>query len=861
MATTLAWAVALLFLLLDGSLLPSTADAADTITASRPLSGNQKVESRGDKFALGPTARWASAPVWERGGRCLLRLSAAAYGLPIAAAPCQANAVQRIICLAFAGFPNRGRRRVGGPPNKWYIAIWYNKVSIQAAVWIANREAPISNPYESQLTISQDGALVLYDQSRSVVWSSNVPNVASSNVNSSEAKTVAVLLNTGNLILSQASNMSHVLWQSFDHLTDTLLPNMKIGLNKVTGARTRLVAWRNQFDPSPGIFSVEMDRNDNTQYIFLWNNSQPYFTGGKYDPDTGAFSGIPEMTPMRNSMYTFQYVNNSKEAYFMLTVKNDNILFRLTIDASGQARSTVWMENRNEWMLFFLQPKAKCAVYSMCGAFSRCRESSLPPCSCLKGFHEQSPNSWISGNYAKGCTRNVGLQCHSNSSAQKAREDRFYVMNNVKLPDWSHSVPVESVGYCKVACLNNCSCSAYSYNGTCLLWYTDLVNLQDSLDDSGDTIFIRLAASELPDSKTKKLRVVFIIIGGLIALVCGVTACTACICLVRKRTMKAILPSTSDGRLATFKYSDLQLITKGFSEKLGSGSFGSVFKGVLPDKTVVAVKKLEGLHQGEKQFRAEMSTIGTIHHIHLVRLLGFCSHGTQRMLVYEHMHNGSLDRHLFGNNSGALGWSRRYQIAVGVAKGLAYLHEKCRDCIIHCDIKPENILLDVTFVPKVADFGLAKLLGRDFSRVLTSMRGTIGYLAPEWISGMAITTKADVFSYGMLLFEIISQRRNIEKGEQGANMFFPVLVAKKLLEGDLQALLEPESVAEIDLEELARACKIACWCVQDEENSRPSMGEIVQILEGFVDVSIPPIPRYLHVLAERADLAESSVNE
>lgn len=346
---------------------------------------------------------------------------------------------------------------------------------------------------------------------------------------------------------------------------------------------------------------------------------------------------------------------------------------------------------------------------------------------------------------------------------------------------------------------------AYSYNGTCLVWYTDLVNLQDNLDGSGDTIFIRLAASELPDSKTKKWRVVSIIIGGFILLVCGVITC---ICFLRKRTMKAIIPIAVDGHLTTLKYSDLQLITKSFSEKLGLGSFGSVFKGALPDKTVVAVKKLEGFRQGEKQVRAEMSTIRTIHHINLVRLLGFCSHGAQRLLVCEHMQNGSLDRHLFVNNAGALSWSRRYQIAIGISKGLPYLHERCRDCIIHCDIKPDNILLDASFVPKVADFGLAKLLGRDFSRVLTSMRGTIGYLAH-----------------------------------------------------DVQTLLDPESVDVIDLEELGRACKVACWCVQDEESSRPSMGEIVQILEGFVDVSIPPVPRYLHVLAERANHVEISINE
>ena len=162
----------------------------------------------------------------------------------------------------------------------------------------------------------------------------------------------------------------------------------------------------------------------------------------------------------------------------------------------------------------------------------------------------------------------------------------------------------------------------------------------------------------------------------------------------------------------------------------------------------------------------------------------------------------------------------------------------------------KNILLDASFVPKVADFGLAKLLGRDFSRVLTSMRGTIGYLAPEWISGEAITTKADVFSYGMVLFEIISGRRNLEHRETSMETYFPMLVARKLLEGELQGLLTEGLINGVNERELERACKVACWCVQDSESSRPTMGEIVKILEGVIDVDMPSVPRYLEVLAE-----------
>jgi serine/threonine protein kinase len=239
--------------------------------------------------------------------------------------------------------------------------------------------------------------------------------------------------------------------------------------------------------------------------------------------------------------------------------------------------------------------------------------------------------------------------------------------------------------------------------------------------------------------------------------------------------------------------------------------------------------------------------------MNLIRLLGFCSEGVKRLLVYEYMPNGSLDKHLFGSSCTTLSWKIRYQIAVGIAKGLAYLHEECRDCIIHCDIKPQNILLDASFVPKLADFGLAKLFGRDFSRVLTSMRGTVGYLAPEWISGEAITTKADVFSYGMMLFEIISGRRNLEHKYTNMATFFPVLVARKLHEGEVQSLLGKELVSGVDERELERACKVACWCVQGNESSIPTMGEVIKILEGVIDVEMPPFPRYLEVLSEGSE--------
>jgi serine/threonine protein kinase len=215
------------------------------------------------------------------------------------------------------------------------------------------------------------------------------------------------------------------------------------------------------------------------------------------------------------------------------------------------------------------------------------------------------------------------------------------------------------------------------------------------------------------------------------------------------------------------------------------------------------------------------------------------------------MPNRSLDTHLFQSHAAVLKWSTRYQIALGVARGLAYLHDSCRDCVIHCDIKPENILLDDSFVPKIADFGMAKFLGRDFSRALTTMRGTIGYLAPEWISGVAITPKVDVYAYGMVLLEILSGRRNSCAScpcTCDHDVYYPVHVARKVLEEDLTTLLDDRLNGAANPKEVETICKLACWCIQDGESDRPTMGEVVQILEGLLVINIPPMPRLLQSL-------------
>uniref|UniRef100_A0A8R7QXX1 non-specific serine/threonine protein kinase n=1 Tax=Triticum urartu TaxID=4572 RepID=A0A8R7QXX1_TRIUA len=300
---------------------------------------------------------------------------------------------------------------------------------------------------------------------------------------------------------------------------------------------------------------------------------------------------------------------------------------------------------------------------------------------------------------------------------------------------------------------------------------------------------------------------------------------------------------TISGAPVRFTYRELQDATNNFSNKLGQGGFGSVYLGTLPDGSRIAVKKLEGIGQGRKEFRSEVTIIGSIHHIHLVKLRGFCAEDSHRLLAYEYMAKGSLERWIFRTKEDdpLLDWDTRFNIALGAAKGLAYLHQDCESKIIHCDIKPENFLLDDNFLVKVSDFGLAKLMSREQSHVFTTMRGTRGYLAPEWITNYAISEKSDVYSYGMVLLEIISGRKNFDPVEGSEKAHFPSFAFKKLEEGDLREILDSKLRYNDKDERLEIAIKVALWCIQEDFYQRPSMSKVVQMLECVCDVPQPPM--------------------
>ncbi|CAM0878950.1 unnamed protein product [Alopecurus aequalis] len=313
--------------------------------------------------------------------------------------------------------------------------------------------------------------------------------------------------------------------------------------------------------------------------------------------------------------------------------------------------------------------------------------------------------------------------------------------------------------------------------------------------------------------------------------------------------VEMFLKTYGASRPTRYGFSEVKKMTRRFKDKVGHGGFGSVYRGDLPNGLPVAVKMLENSTGEGEEFINEVASIGLIHHANIVRLLGFCSEGTRRALIYEYMPNDSLERHIFLCDSNIsrklLIPGKMLDIALGIARGMEYLHQGCNQRILHFDIKPQNILLDYNFKPKISDFGLAKLCARDQSIVtLTAARGTMGYIAPELYSRNfgGVSYKSDVYSFGMLVMEMVSGRRNSDPSvENQHEVYLPEWIYEKLITGqDLELALE--MTAE-DKEKMRQLTIVALWCIQWNPKNRPSMTKVVNMLTGRLqNLQIPPKP-------------------
>ncbi|GAV88403.1 Pkinase domain-containing protein [Cephalotus follicularis] len=304
-----------------------------------------------------------------------------------------------------------------------------------------------------------------------------------------------------------------------------------------------------------------------------------------------------------------------------------------------------------------------------------------------------------------------------------------------------------------------------------------------------------------------------------------------------KDSPAAYLPASTGFK--RFSYAELKKLTRNFSEEIGRGAGGIVYKGILGDGRVAAIKILiDEANQGEAEFLAEVNTIGKVNHMNLIELWGYCAEKRHRILVYEYMDHGSLAHNLM---STSLGWTKRFEIALGTAKGLAYLHEECLEWVLHCDVKPQNILLDYNYRPKVSDFGLSKILNRShpknasFSRI----RGTTGYMAPEWVFNQPVTSKVDVYSYGVVVLEMLSVGKRASMGDQVMDTELTRLVTwvkEKKSEATNESWVEEiidssfGNGNEHDVGKMEALVEVALQCVEGNKDARPTMKQVVERL-------------------------------
>lgn len=650
---------------------------------------------------------------------------------------------------------------------------------------------------------------------KTTIWSTNTVN---------KGVSVMELKDSGNLIL--LGNNGNIIWESFSHPVDTLLSdqNFTQGMKLVSTPSNNNLTYSLEFKSGDMLLSAS------------FHPPQPYWAMGKDDRRTINQVGGPVTSAILDGnswkiydpkgvlLWQFIFPDNKDPNATRLAVLGDDgyIAFSILQDDSILASGT-------------RIPQDECSRPDSCDPYFICYRGNK--CQCPPALPSCKPDT------ASLCNKHVELVDAGDSLG-------YFALGFV-----SPSAKTDLNG-CKASCLGNCSCAAMffdSTSGNCFM-FDQIGSLQGSINGAGFKSYIKFSASQGNGDSGGGGK-------GRLPIIIGIVISTSLVILgliyggiCYQRRKKNKLPDSAKGSSEEdnfleglsgmpirFSYKELQNATNNFSIKLGQGGFGSVYQGVLQDGTRLAVKKLEGIGQGKKEFRAEVSIIGSIHHLHLVRLKGFCAEGTHRLLAYEYMANGSLEKWLFKKNKEfMLDWDTRFNIALGTAKGLAYLHEDCDVKIVHCDIKPENVLLDDHFLAKVSDFGLAKLMTREQSHVFTTMRGTRGYLAPEWITNYAISEKSDVYSYGMVLLEIIGGRKNYDPSESSEKSHFPSYAFKMMEEGKLKELIDRNLKVEEKDERVSTTIKVALWCIQDDMSLRPSMAKVVQMLEGICHVPSPP---------------------
>ncbi|XP_012459283.1 G-type lectin S-receptor-like serine/threonine-protein kinase At4g27290 isoform X1 [Gossypium raimondii] len=734
-----------------------------------------------------------------------------------------------------------------GSSKNRYLGIWYNNIPMQTVVWVANRVNPI-NDSTGLLKIQSNGKILLQVQNTTAVWCTNLT--------ARVENPVLQLLDSGNLVVRDGkdSEPENYLWQSFDYPSDTMLPGMKIGIDLRTGLHRRLAAWKNWDDPSPGdlTYGVELE---GTPEMVLRKGSEKFYRSGLWNGD--GFSGTPNLRS--NPIFDYDFVWNENEVYYIYSLKNKSVMSRFVLNQTQSVRQRyTWNPETQTWKLFSIMPSDYCDRSGLCGPNGDCDNNKLPACQCLKGFRPKWLERWNSSDWSDGCIHSKPLNCKSG--------DGFIRIGKVKTPDTTNSWVNKTMNLkeCRAKCLRNCSCMAYTNlyvtrgGSGCAVWYGDLLDIKQFQSD-GQDLYIRVSASEAERKKKAKVKLA-IILGTVIAALLGFLL-IVCYILRSRRKLKDEVKDKNlndredkdeneDMELAVFEFDTIAQATDSFSfnNKLGQGGFGPVYKGTLGNGQEIAVKRLsKSSGQGLHEFKNEVKLIAKLQHRNLVRLLGCCMQRDERILVYEYMPNRSLDLFIFDQTRHTvLTWSKRFQIICGIARGLLYLHQDSRLRIIHRDLKTSNVLLDSEMNPKISDFGMARTFGGDQAEANTNrVVGTYGYMAPEYAIDGVFSVKSDVFSFGILLLELISGKKN--RGFYHVNQSGNLIEhAWRLWEEGKPLDLADEFLAETgDLSELLRCIHISLLCIQQHPEERPNMSSVVLMLGSHNELPLPKQPGFL----------------
>ncbi|KAI3686875.1 hypothetical protein L1987_80564 [Smallanthus sonchifolius] len=733
--------------------------------------------------------------------------------------------------------------------NAYSFSIWLTKPpenhNNPTVVWMANRDVPVNGKH-SKLTLYKDGNLVLKDADSSIVWSTNTKTTNGS--------LILQLEDTGNLVLYQVNGRPYILWQSFDYPTDTLLPDQPFTRN------SQLVSSRSTNNFSTGFFKLYFENNN--VLSLLYNGPEitsvywpaPYLRTWEAGRSTYNNSRFAKL----DSKGEF---NSSDEFGFFVSdfgVGRERIM---KVDFDGNIRVYSLVDGK-KWEVQWQAFSTPCKIHGVCGPNSLCTYSQETgrKCSCVRGYKMKNPIDWSSG-------------CEPVFKPCQEEEEGFVVLPYVEYYGYDiNYLPNITLEQCKQVCLKDCNCKGFQFKFDNSYYNCYIKNLLYNGYQSGfeNTMYIKLPKRLLssfpqrfdngssyscpghlimPVSRSYDVKHGNGSLKVMLWLGCVVGVLEIMLIIFFFYTTQKGLTSSAQSYFPIasgfkrFTYAELKKATDNFSKEIGRGGAGVVYKGELSDDRIAAIKVLKEAtdQQGESEFQAEISTIGRLNHMNLIETWGYCVEGKHRLVVYEYMANGSLATSLDMNK---LDWGKKIEIAIGTAKGLAYLHEECLEWVLHCDVKPHNILLDTDYNPKVADFGLSKLFDRStgedssFSRI----RGTRGYMAPEWVFNLPITSKVDVYSYGVVVLQMITgksplQMQHISVEGSGRDQTLVEWVREKIRvdnESDNRAwikeVVDSTTCGENDTSTLTKLVKIALQCAEDDRDARPSMSQVVNML-------------------------------